>query len=157
MKCIKCQQTTNNLKFCSRTCAVSYNNAVNPKRPKTKKCKCGAFIYSNRSQCKSCFKATRYHSVDKIADIRCQAKYQKSAVIRSLARRIYKKSNKPKTCYNCGYDKHYEVAHIKSIKSFPENTTLSVVNDLTNLVALCPNCHWEFDKGLLTISSLDGI
>jgi hypothetical protein len=23
------------------------------------------------------------------------------------------------------------------------------VNSLDNLVGLCPNCHWEFDHGLL--------
>jgi hypothetical protein len=25
------------------------------------------------------------------------------------------------------------------------------VNSLDNLVGLCPNCHWEFDHGLLQL------
>lgn len=51
-----------------------------------------------------------------------------------------------KYCNVCGYDKHYEVCHIKSIASFKSNTSVSIINDLTNLIALCPNCHWEHDN-----------
>lgn len=56
-------------------------------------------------------------------------------------------------CRNCGYDKHFEICHIKAIKDFSKDTLLSVVNDPSNLVPLCPNCHWEFDRGTL---KLDG-
>jgi hypothetical protein len=35
--------------------------------------------------------------------------------------------------------------------SFPLDTPISVVNSLDNLVGLCPNCHWEFDHGLLQL------
>ena len=52
-------------------------------------------------------------------------------------------------CQNCGYDKHFEICHIKAIKDFPKDTLLSVVNDPSNLIPLCPNCHWEFDRGIL--------
>jgi hypothetical protein len=54
-------------------------------------------------------------------------------------------------CKNCGYDRHVEICHIRPINSFPEDTPVAVVNDLSNLVALCPNCHWEFDHGLLVL------
>ena len=57
-------------------------------------------------------------------------------------------------CRNCGYDKHYEICHIKPIKDFPKDTLISVVNDPTNLMPLCPNCHWEFDRGLLKVEGV---
>ena len=43
------------------------------------------------------------------------------------------------------YDKHIEIAHIKAIKDFDPDTRLSQINDVSNLLPLCPNCHWEFD------------
>ena len=50
------------------------------------------------------------------------------------------------SCECCGYDKHFEAAHIKPIGSFPLDTPISDINSLENLVSLCPNCHWEFDN-----------
>lgn len=49
-------------------------------------------------------------------------------------------------CSSCGYDKHFEVAHIRPISSFSVETMVSTINSVENLIALCPNCHWEFDK-----------
>ncbi len=70
------------------------------------------------------------------------------ALVRIRARRIAKKLGW-KTCFICGYDKHVEISHIKPICEFSMKTKLSDINKKANLVALCPNCHWEFDKGLL--------
>ena len=33
-----------------------------------------------------------------------------------------------------------------AIHSFNENSLVSEVNDISNLIPLCPNCHWEFDN-----------
>ena len=55
-------------------------------------------------------------------------------------------STLPQICMKCGYDKHVEVCHIKPIRQFSEDTLLSVINDKTNLLLLCPNCHWEYDN-----------
>lgn len=74
-----------------------------------------------------------------------------AAKIRGYGRVIYDKSTKPKLCINCGYNKHYEVCHIVAIKDFPDAATMSEVHALDNLIALCPNCHWEFDHGMLTL------
>ena len=49
-------------------------------------------------------------------------------------------------CANCGYDKHVELAHIKAVADFDDDTLLSVVNSPDNVLSLCPNCHWEFDN-----------
>jgi len=71
--------------------------------------------------------------------------------IRYYARQTYINSNKPKKCFNCGYDKHFEVCHKNAIANFDISTNLAVVNSKENLIALCPNCHWELDNGLLKL------
>lgn len=63
------------------------------------------------------------------------------ALVRTRARKICPIS----PCKKCGYTKHTEVCHIKPIGDFDLDTKLSTINDLSNLIRLCPNCHWEFD------------
>jgi hypothetical protein len=53
------------------------------------------------------------------------------------------------TCEKCGYDKHVEIAHKRGISTFGGDTLISVINSKENLMALCPNCHWEYDHNLL--------
>lgn len=72
--------------------------------------------------------------------------------IQKNARSVYQKSDKPNHCVICGYDKTYEVAHIKAVSDFDDNTLVSDINNIDNLIALCPNHHWEFDHGQLDIS-----
>jgi len=38
------------------------------------------------------------------------------------------------------------VCHIKAVSDFDENTPIVIINSIDNLMALCPNCHWEFDN-----------
>ncbi len=72
--------------------------------------------------------------------------YQKYSMIRYRARTYYFKDRSlPVCCEICGYDYHVEIAHIKPICEFSLDTMLSEINDLANLKALCPNCHWELD------------
>lgn len=56
-------------------------------------------------------------------------------------------------CHNCGYDKHVQLCHIKAISKFPITATIRQVNSSSNVIQLCPNCHWEFDNGLINITS----
>lgn len=154
MKCLNCHTPTNNPKFCSVSCAASYNNRLFPKRQKRRYyCKsCGAETAYHRSYCSS-RDPTRPQDFSQttISEIRTRARYQANAWIRKLARRAYDASDRPKRCAKCGYSKHFEICHIKSIKDFPDDTPMSVVNAPENLIALCPNCHWEFDHGLLSL------
>ena len=69
------------------------------------------------------------------------------ALVRTRARAVAKKLGFTK-CSKCGYDKHIEIAHIKSISSFSEEVMISVVNSKDNLIPLCPNCHWEYDNNV---------
>lgn len=74
--------------------------------------------------------------------------------MRDNARRVYKRSDRPKRCVVCGYDKHYDVAHIRGISDWPLTALISEVNCLSNLVALCKNHHWEFDHDRMRYSDL---
>jgi 5-methylcytosine-specific restriction endonuclease McrA len=142
--------------FCSSSCAATYNNTLKPKRKPSSTCRtCGNPNTSSRTYCITCWKARLFLQLIETISIRTLGqeksyrKYQKSSRIRDWARRVYLQSDKPKCCSICGYPKHFEVCHIKAINSFSENTIISEVNALSNLVALCPNCHWELDHGLL--------
>ncbi|HEX8326042.1 MAG TPA: HNH endonuclease signature motif containing protein [Hymenobacter sp.] len=66
----------------------------------------------------------------------------------------YRKSSRPKQCAICGYAVHYEVCHIKPISGFRATDSVADVNELANLVALCPNHHWEFDHGRLSAAAV---
>ena len=70
--------------------------------------------------------------------------------IRDRAKTILK-NDREKICQHCGYSKHVEACHKIAISSFPKETMVSVINDLNNLLYLCPNCHWEFDNNLIEL------
>lgn len=154
MKCRHCGKTTTNPAFCSRSCANSYNNRQFPKKRKTHKlrcCKhCSTAVIGRRTTCDTCNPSYVDWSRLTLSELRAKALYQHSARVRQIARNVYRRSNKPKQCIVCGYDKHYEVCHTRPIQDFPDNTPIAQVNDIDNLVALCPNHHWELDNGLLT-------
>ncbi len=155
-KCLKCNNPTKNPKFCSRSCSASYSNFLKPKRKKTFKslcCICNNEIYKSRNKyCVGCRPTTKDWSKVKISDLINLRKYQIYSRIRELARKSYysylKLNNLQPCCTKCGYSKHIEVCHIKPIKSFPKDSYVSEVNQLENLIGLCPNCHWEFDNKL---------
>ena len=68
------------------------------------------------------------------------------------ARDKYKNSIKPKECIVCGYTNTYEVAHITPVADFDNNTLISEINDINNLIALCPNHHWEYDNNMIDMA-----
>lgn len=74
--------------------------------------------------------------------------------IREHSRFIFQTSGKPKICAKCGYSLHVEISHIIPVKKFKETDTLGVINNIDNLIALCKNCHWEFDHNIFSIDGL---
>ena len=36
------------------------------------------------------------------------------------------------------------------MSDFSDDAKISEINDIRNLIALCPNHHWEFDNGKLS-------
>ena len=147
-----CNNLTDNPKFCSRSCAATFNNK---KRPKKKYyCKiCNVEVPYRRVACDKHNPQMVDWSKKTILDVVYQYEHKYGASnrytrIRDSAKRVYRNSNKPNKCARCGYDKHYHVCHIKPIHLFDPTVPVSVVNHIDNLIALCPNCHWELDNGL---------
>lgn len=155
VKCLNCGKLTDNPKFCSSKCAATYNNKKHPKRErKLHFCKtCGIEVPYKRKYCTKCHPQYRNWSKLTVRDIlyNTNVAANKYTRIRDNGKKVYKDSDKPKQCVNCGYNTHYEICHIKPIHSFNLDTPISVVNHVDNLIALCPNCHWEFDHGMLTL------
>jgi hypothetical protein len=151
--CKICNNETKNPSFCSRRCSAS--------RPKPKKlikihCKhCKeelprkSWKDRRRTCCDACNPLKKDWSKISYSSMLGERSYQKHSRIRELARQAYERAGLPKKCHICNYDKHYEIHHIKPINQFSPDDTISKINDLLNLVALCPNHHWEVDNNLI--------
>lgn len=61
--------------------------------------------------------------------------------IRKHAEKVFNSSKEDRKCCLCGYDKHIEIAHIKAVSDFSDETLISEINNIDNLVPLCPNHH----------------
>jgi hypothetical protein len=155
--CVGCSAETSNPKFCSRSCAAKYNNKEgrSPKRKPEGFCKdCGVPNTKSRSRCRPCYIKWQSDRVltDNVTLEEAVLRYDKHhpssafALVRTRARVIMKRSGRYGVCEWCGYDKHTEACHKKGISEFPPQTLLSEINSPDNLMALCPNCHWEHDK-----------
>jgi hypothetical protein len=151
--CLYCDKETKNPKFCSRSCAASYNNKIAPKRKPEHTCiDCNKPINSTRKRCLEhhlIWVKTREFKDLTLGEAIYRQQHRTSAyaLVRTRARIIAKKLGYDK-CKNCGYNKHVEIAHIKPISSFSEEILLSEINSIDNLLPLCPNCHWEFDNNI---------
>ena len=156
-KCLNCEKITKNPKFCNRSCAASYNNVLFPKRKKTSKigiCSiCKEQVPYRRKYCNTCRKLhdPNYKDWSKVSlqEIQNSRKYQVNSRIRMIARKVFWNHHDQKTykCPNCSYSKHIDVCHIKPINRFKGQTKISEINNISNLIGLCKNCHWEFDHG----------
>jgi Homing endonuclease associated repeat/HNH endonuclease len=150
IKCKNCGKDTKNQKFCSRSCAVTITNKT-PKRKLEGNCKCcSKSIKSQNIYCKECRLYVKIIGEKTLKEVIYRTHHRSSAfsLIRTRARAIAKKLG-VKSCQNCDYSKTIQIGHKKAINLFSEDTLISEINSLTNLIALCPNCHWEFDHNLL--------
>jgi hypothetical protein len=147
-----------NKKFCSISCSNQYraksSPGYKPRKPRKSKkwfCKtCGKEARRKRLFCKEC-RDKRERIEDRTIGSfnKIQNDANRYNQIREHARKVGKiLENK---CFVCGYDKHVEVCHKKAIGSFPDDALIREVNDISNLVKLCKNHHWELDHDLLQI------
>lgn len=116
--------------------------------------KCGVELgtgpeFRRKKCCDSCNPNIKDWSTITLKETREKRNYQVNSRIRELARLVFEKSGIEKKCICCGYDKHIEICHIKGISDFDSDTSIAEINNINNLIALCPNCHWEFDNKLL--------
>jgi len=123
--------------FCNKSCSAQFNNLARRKNKPKRESKENVIkllyrtkgeLFSNRSNWQS-----------------ARSSIQKNA------RRIFMKSSIKKECFICGYEKHIEICHKKSVSEFSDDTLIGEINNIDNLVGLCPNHHWEYDKGLLIL------
>lgn len=144
--------------YCSSACL----NRASQKRWKMKtkkKCPtCDEMIMKKSRKCRQCAANDRagddikkmtigeYQSRGSIID---KHPSWKNSHIRGFAR-SWNKNLLSIGCQKCGYSKHVEIAHIKPVSSFSDNSTLWEVNCPENIFILCPNCHWEFDNRLIS-------
>ena len=142
--------------FCDHRCAASHNNKGRQRHSKVKCSSCSKPIRIRIGEAALCRKCSpprdlkpRTRTKDQLSSVR--SGYQSARTdIRVHAAKVYARSGRPMIC-QCGYSKHVEICHIKSVASFSGATTIDEINASDNLVALCPNCHWEFDNGNLKL------
>ena len=153
---------TKKKRFCDASCAASFNNQGRIRNPaggqppqqgvprQAKPCeRCGRST-KNKCFCSRSCHATPYtkplEQTTKGELFRNRPTWQAArSVIQGHARRILFASNPNPACHICGYDRHVEVAHKHPVKDFPDNALVSEINQLENLLLLCPNHHWEHD------------
>lgn len=162
-----CQQCGNTFvfksskqKFCSSSCSATYTNTHRPTR--TYYCSdCQVEVPRTRKRCADCRasyveqKSNDVYSAITLSEVR--TKYGQNsyhAKIRSHARSVYSRSGRVMQCENCGYSLHVDICHIKDVKDFDPNTSVSEVNHIDNLIALDKRCHWEFDHGDITLDDI---
>lgn len=149
--------------FCDRSCAAKYNNRAHPKRepvngkhtlfttkePRKVRCECGnEFLVKGKSKrlCPECRNLDKVGSLLKGEIFQRRKNWQSArSAIQKHARMTYIRSGNPLSCKVCGYSKHIEVAHIVPVSSFGDEAKVCEINHPDNLMALCPNHHWEHD------------
>lgn len=155
--CLHCGTQTANAKYCSRSCANRVNGHLFPGRQRiARSCKhCGRALATRRTTCDQCNPSFVDWQMVPLHQLKAKVLQQYAAQIRGLARMLYRRSSRPNACAVCGYDTYHEVCHIKPINGFLPTDSVADVNRLRNLVALCPNHHWEFDHGLLSSAFIE--
>lgn len=113
-------------------------------------CHCGSIKSKRAKQCQKCVnQESRNISLNLTIGEKTYKKhlYAKYQYVRYYARQLGIEAGF-KCCAKCGYNKHFEVCHIKPVASYPPETTIAEINRIENLLPLCPNCHWELDNGI---------
>ena len=164
---------TRQRRFCNHRCAASYNNHTSPKREPVQtqgSCElCGVVVYFKRGTrggwtrrrfCDRCAGVSRLTSrgvnvlsATTKAQLFQATKHWQSArsVIQSHARAVYFANGGRLECAVCGYEPHVDIAHKVPVSQFPDSALITDINSYENLAALCPNHHWEYDHGLLSL------
>lgn len=173
LKCANCQvefeKDIYNIKrtenhYCSRSCSNTMSNkkrwANHVKIKDRFKCKtCGNSIdYRSKTKyCNSCLMiVNETNSKSKtLGELKKEYKTKSKSIwysvpIRQFAR-TWNRNIADLPCQVCGYANHTEICHITAISDTADDVTLGTINSPNNLLILCPNHHWEFDNGNLSL------
>lgn len=133
--------------FCSQSCSAKFNNHRRIKLVVVIK-RCGIRI--------NLASVPFYKKPELFIKLNCRTKkdlfisrtnWQSArSSIRRNAQMAWKRSGRALKCSVCGYEKHCEIAHIKSVSDFSDESLIRDINSIDNLISLCPNHHWEFDN-----------
>lgn len=155
LKCDFCKQSfkkinseyiKTNHHFCSKSCSAKFFNAPRKKVKIKLPSKRGINLKQRKTRIGTMTKGQYKDS--------CRNNHNFQSSTRIHARRVYlQSSTSKKECIICGYTLHYHVSHIKPVASFDNNAFMIIVNDINNLVALCPTHHWEYDNGHLKLNN----
>ena len=143
--CENCGTSTDNPKFCSRSCATQHRNRESQTPNECKGCG-KPTSYSKRKFCSECLDYWKGEMLNKtLEDCIRPNNNDPFLLVKRHARRYYHSQQVRSSCCRCGYDKHVEVLYITHPREMDLTTPISEVNSLENLFALCPNCKWEYD------------
>ena len=152
--------------FCSRSCAAKYNNREYPKREKTSTAEicpiCGGKKSRASGICSECNRKKRENDVMSHElgyyigyDKKLPYITRRCTEIRKVAREIMENNKDVEKvcacCHNHEFDDVLEVHHIKGIAEFSPYDKVSKVNELKNLVWLCPTHHRMVERGLIEL------
>lgn len=143
-------------KFCSKSCAATYNNTKAPKRKPEGSCKgCGCEISSQRVYCDSCFdmrvvNPSKYTEEEK-------RKLASNSVVKFRQRvkqeLIQYKGGK---CSKCGYNKCSDALEFHHIDPSQKDFSISgkslsfevMKEEADKCILVCSNCHKEIHAEL---------
>lgn len=142
-------------KFCSLECSRNYTSKT---KSKFNYCvKCNIKVRKESTLCRTCFNITNnpinertlksFIGGEKYLSTKCQS-------IRKDARKKMQKwfpidIRKCKYCNNDDFKEVLEVHHIKGILQFDYNTKIKEINNIDNMIWVCPSHHSMIEKGLL--------
>lgn len=152
--------------YCSSKCSCIQSNKIRWKNhiPITNNIKCNICGFIRNYQSKNCpnckkikvnikHKNTTVEQLKNKYVVKNNSSYWYSSEIRQLNRR-WNKELLLLPCQKCGYKIHVELCHIKPINEFHKKSTLEEINKKENNLVLCPNHHYEFDKGILKLNDI---
>ena len=85
---------------------------------------------------------------NKELEIQLKESQKSKQSIRTDARKIYKQKYEHLACIHCKNKEvnNIQICHIKAVRDFSLTDSIKAINDLSNLISLCANCHLDFDK-----------
>ena len=142
MLCLECKSETKNPKFCSKSCAATYNNNsgnFNRRRLEGICKKCNTKIRSSRSYCNNCYSSSVMHDIKIPLWLSGEWSGGTNAGLSQIIRKYLLKIN-DYSCSKCGFNKRHPDDE-KTILEINHINGDGTDHSPKNLEVLCPNCH----------------